>query len=87
MTLSELGPLCSFYHGACLVFLDGIGSSSGPSILSNDDAEKIIKSLFRKYELDWDETNITVKKGAHFYGISPFFIEKGNFSTILNRSE
>ena len=69
------------------MFLDGIGCSSGPSILSNDDAEKIIKSLFRKYELDWDETNITVKKGAHFYGISPFFIEKGNYSTILNRSE
>lgn len=77
LTLSELGPVCSCYHGACLVFIDGIGCGSGPSILSSFDTEQMVKGLLKKYGLVMDETTLAVEKGDEFYGISPFYIEKG----------
>ena len=77
-TLSELGPESSFYHGACLVFLDGIGCGSGKTtVISSSDAEQIVNNLLSKHGMILKEHVVT--KGNKFYGISPFFIEKGKF--------
>ena len=77
-TVSELGPECSFYHGACLVFLDGIGCGSGKmAVMSRSNAEQFVNSLLSKHGKTLRMPAMT--KGSGFYGISPFFIERGNF--------
>ena len=75
-TVSELGPESSFYHGACLVFIDGIGCGSGKTaIVSSSDAEQMVNRLLNKYDKILKHPDIV--KGNEFYGISPFFIKKG----------
>lgn len=83
-TLSELGPESSFYHGACLVFLDSIGCGSVKAAdVSFSDAEQTLNSLLSKHQMQLKASIVT--KGNEFYGISPFFIEKGMYiySTVL----
>lgn len=76
-TIIELGPESSYYHGACLVFLDGIGcGSGGMTTISKSNAEQFVNVLLSKHGMTLGEGNVT--KGDEFYGISPFFIEKGN---------
>lgn len=76
-TLSELGPESSFYHGACLVFIDGIGCGTGKtSTISNHDAEEMLNRQLSKCGRIMRHPDVV--KGNELYGISPFFIEKGN---------
>lgn len=80
----KLGPESSFYHGVCLVFLDGIGCGSGEvERISRSAAETFISSLFNKYGKKLRKPAVTAENG--FYGISPFYIEKGSASTIAVR--
>lgn len=77
----KLGPESSFYHGACLVFLDGIGCGSGEvERISRSAAELFINSLLNKHGKKLRKLAVTAESG--FYGISPFFIEIGNTNTI-----
>lgn len=76
-TLSELGPESSFYHGACLAFVDGIGCGTGKTTtISMCDAEMVLNRLLNKCGKILRHPNVV--KGNELYGISPFFIEKGN---------
>lgn len=78
----KLGPESSFYHGVCLVFLDGIGCGSGEvERTSRSAAEMFISSLFNKYGKKLRKPVVTAENGS--YGISPFFIEKGSISTVF----
>jgi hypothetical protein len=82
----KLGPESSFYHGACLVFLDGIGCGSGKvELISRSAAEIFISSLFNKHGKKLRKPAVTA--GNEVYGISPFFIEKGNASALDSREK
>ena len=49
-TLDKLGPESSYYHGTCLVFLDGIGCGSGKEeLISRSSAENFISNLLNKH--------------------------------------
>lgn len=74
-TVVKLGPESSFYHGACLVFLDGIGCGSGKMEVSRSKAEQFINSLLNKHGKMLRKPALTT--GSELYGISPFFIERG----------
>ncbi len=77
----KLGPESSFYHGACLVFLDAIGCGSGKmELISRSAAEIFISSLFAKHGKKLRKPAVTA--GNEVYGISPFFIERGKASTV-----
>ena len=59
------------------MFLDGVGCGSGElgAALSST-AEQFVKSLLNKYEKIL--SNPEVARGDTYYGISPFFIQRGN---------
>ena len=84
-TLSELGPESSFYHGACLAFVDGIGCGTGKTTtISQCNAELVLNRLLNKCGKILGHPNVV--KGNELYGISPFFIEKGNHNVIVDQN-
>ena len=64
------------------MFLDGIGCGSGMMEISRSTAERFINSLLNKHGKILRKPAVTT--GSEFYGISPFFIERGNTDTIIH---
>ena len=84
-TLDKLGPESSYYHGACLVFLDGIGCGSGKEeLISRSSAENFISNLLSKHGKMLRKPEMTAE--SELYGISPFFVQRGNTNVYLMRN-
>ncbi|CAG8521267.1 1922_t:CDS:2, partial [Scutellospora calospora] len=90
VTIEQFGPKESLIHGGCLVFLDGLGSSSAScTLLSGQNLKDFrIKCLTKLKELSSDfaafESNINfdcepirVHSTETHFGINNFFIPKG----------
>ncbi|KAG2468110.1 MDN1 protein, partial [Polypterus senegalus] len=92
-----LDPITAFVHGACLVFIDGIGSGTTVSVADNVLAARkacldfLHKKFTRLTNLNEERSkafniyDVTVKKdvvwGADYFGIDPFYIVTGSFET------
>ncbi|XP_051781409.1 midasin isoform X2 [Erpetoichthys calabaricus] len=92
-----LDPVTAFVHGACLVFIDGIGSGTTVSVADNALAARkacldfLRKKFTRLTNLNEERSktfniyDVAVKKdvvwGADYFGIDPFYIVTGSFET------
>ena len=84
-TLDKLGPESSYYHGACLVFLDGIGCGSGKEeLISRSSAENFVSNLLSKNGKMLRKPEMTAE--SELYGILPFFVQRGNTNVYLMRN-
>lgn len=64
------------------MFLDGIGCGSGKvDLMLRSDAELFISSLLRKHGKKLRKPEVTAESES--YGISPFFIERGNANIYI----
>ena len=81
VTVTTLSPRVSFYHGAHLVFLDGIGcSGSGGERPLREHALAFLNELLRQQNvpLDTPYSSISAPENQEGkYGITPFFIPTG----------
>ncbi|KAK2570712.1 Midasin [Acropora cervicornis] len=82
-----LSPSSAYVHGACLVFLDALGSTSSPSSSSvcavKDAYQTCLEFLRRQVHVEGNETSIeseefdTTNDRGNFFGVHPFYIKIG----------
>lgn len=87
-----LPPALAYIHGACLVFLDALGSgltsfsSASASNSAVKDAYQACLRFLRK-QVDFEDEEADIEQISNpstrpdFFGVSPFFILKGVFLT------
>lgn len=82
-----LSSSSAYVHGACLVFLDALGSTSSPSSFSvfavKDAYQTCLEFLRRQVHVEGNETSIeseefdTNNDRGDFFGVHPFYIKIG----------
>ncbi|XP_074625737.1 midasin-like [Acropora palmata] len=82
-----LSPSSAYVHGACLVFLDALGSTSSPSSSSvcavKDAYQTCLEFLRRQVHVEGNETSLeseefdTTNDRGNFFGVHPFYIKIG----------
>ena len=74
-----LSPEEAFIHGACLVFVDSIGACSSVQFMFAREAKKIALSyLYKEVGIhDFQNFKSYVVLQEKYFGIHPFYIEKG----------
>lgn len=82
-----LSSSSAYVHGACLVFLDALGSTSSPSSSSvfamKDAYQTCLEFLRRQVHVEGNETSIeseefdTNNDRGDFFGVHPFYIKIG----------
>ena len=93
-----LPPALAYVHGACLVFLDALGSgSSSPVSASSSSSSGAVKDAhqacfeFLTSQVDqseeaegcFEEQNDITSDRTDVFGISPFFIPRGMWDYVI----
>ena len=86
-----LPPALAYVHGACLVFLDALGSGSSSS--SSGAVKDVHQACFefltsqveqsKEAEGCFEEQNGIISDRTDVFGISPFFIPRGMWDYVI----
>ena len=92
-----LPPAMAYVHGACLVFLDALGSGSSSSVSSSSSSSGAVKDAYqacfeflssqveqrKETEGCFGEQNGITSDRTDVFGISPFFILRGMQDNVI----